>query len=72
MKPRKAKDLRELTDQELQQILRESVETLARLRIQHSLSQLQDTASLKILKKDIARVKTIISERQRAKEYGRK
>ncbi len=72
MKPRKAKDLRELTDQELQQILRESVETLARLRVQHSLSQLQDTASLKILKKDIARIKTIISERQRAKEYGRK
>jgi large subunit ribosomal protein L29 len=67
MKPRKAKDLRELTDQELQQTLKEAVETLARLRVQHSLSQLQDTASLKILRKDIARIKTILSERQRVK-----
>jgi large subunit ribosomal protein L29 len=67
MKPRKAKYLRELTTEELQRILNESVETLARLRVQHSLSQLQDTASLKILKKDIARIKTIIHERQRAK-----
>ncbi|MGB9772071.1 MAG: 50S ribosomal protein L29 [Candidatus Kapaibacteriota bacterium] len=71
MKPRKPNFLRELTDEELQRMLKESVETLARLRIQHTLSQLQDTASLKILKKDIARIKTIISQRQRAKEYGK-
>lgn len=71
MKPRKARYLRELTEEELHRILNESIETLARLRVQHSLSQLQDTASLKILKKDIARIKTIISERQRAKEYGK-
>lgn len=70
MKPRLARYLRELTDEELQRILQESTETLARLRVQHSLSQLQDTASLKILRKDIARIKTIISERQRAKKYG--
>ncbi|MFN3306205.1 MAG: 50S ribosomal protein L29 [Candidatus Kapaibacteriota bacterium] len=71
MKPRLARYLRELTDEELQRILQESIETLARLRVQHSLSQLQDTASLKILRKDIARIKTIIAERQRAKEYGK-
>ncbi len=70
MKPRLARYLRELTDEELHRILQESTETLARLRVQHSLSQLQDTASLKILRKDIARIKTIIAERQRAKEYG--
>ncbi len=67
MKPRKTKDIRELTDEELKHILDESVETLARLRFQKSLSQLQDIASIKVLRKDIARVKTIISERQRAK-----
>lgn len=67
MKPRKPKDLRELTDEELSHILSESVETLARLRFQKSLSQLQDIASIKILRKDIARIKTIISERQIAK-----
>lgn len=67
MKPRKSKDLRELTDEELNHILNESVETLARLRFQKSLSQLQDISSVRILRKDIARIKTIISERQRAK-----
>lgn len=67
MKPRKPKDLRELTDEELTNILNESVETLARLRFQKSLSQLQDISSIRILRKDIARIKTIISERQRAK-----
>ncbi len=70
MKPRKVHYLRELTNDELQRILNESVETLARIRVQHSLSQLQDTASLRILKKDIARIKTIISERQRENKYG--
>ncbi|MCX7879337.1 MAG: 50S ribosomal protein L29 [Ignavibacteria bacterium] len=70
MKPRKAKDLRELTESELLQMLRDTTETLARLRIQHSLSQLQDTASLKVLKKDLARIKTILSEKQRARKNG--
>lgn len=67
MKPRKPKDLRELTNEELNHILNESVETLARLRFQKSLSQLQDISSIRILRKDIARIKTIISERQKAK-----
>lgn len=65
MKPRKAKDLRDLTDDELIGSLQEAQETLAKQRFQHALSQLHDTAYLNILKKDIARIKTIITERQR-------
>jgi large subunit ribosomal protein L29 len=67
MKARKAKDLRELTDKELDNLLDESRETLTRQRIQHSLKQLIDTAGLKVLKKDIARIRTIINERKQAK-----
>ncbi len=67
MKARKAKDLRELTDKELDNLLDESRETLTRQRIQHSLKQLTDTAGLKVLKKDIARIRTIINERKQAK-----
>ncbi len=67
MKPRKAKDLRELSDMELKNLLEESKETLARQRIQHSLKQLTNTASLATLRKDIARIKTIINERKQAK-----
>lgn len=67
MKPRKAKDLRELNDSELERLLQESQETLVKQRFQHSLKQLQDTAYLKILRKDIARINTILTERRNAK-----
>ena len=63
MKPRKAKDLRELPTDELLKTLSESEETLYKQRFQHSLKQLQDTAYLKTLKKDIARMKTVLGER---------
>ncbi|MGQ9818803.1 MAG: 50S ribosomal protein L29 [Candidatus Kapaibacteriales bacterium] len=65
MKPRKAKYLRELTYEELERMLQDSIETLSRLRFQHSLSQLHDTASIKILRKDIARLKLIIAEKHK-------
>lgn len=64
MKQRKASDLRDLTDTELVQLLQESQETLAKQTFQHALKQLQDTAYLKILKSDIARMKTLLNERQ--------
>ena len=63
MKHRKAKDLRDLNNAELTMTLREAQETLAKQRFQHALKQLQDTAYLRILKKDIARMKTIMHER---------
>lgn len=63
MKPRLAKDLRELSDQELLNLVEESEETLAKQKFQHALKQLQDTTYLKILRRDIAKMKTIINER---------
>jgi len=62
MKHRKASDLRELGVEELAQLIEESQETLAKQKFQHSLKQLQDTAYLYILRKDIARMKTILNE----------
>jgi large subunit ribosomal protein L29 len=67
MKPRKPSTIRELSDVEIINSLKEAEETLAKQRFQHSLSQLHDIAYLNILRKDIARMKTIIHERQRAK-----
>lgn len=63
MKARKAKDLRELSNEELIALVNESTDTLAQQRFQNELKQLQDTAYLKILKADIARMKTILTER---------
>ncbi len=65
MKPRKAKDLRELTDEELRILLEESKETLSKQNFQHALKQLHDTSYLKILRRDIARIQTIIKERSK-------
>lgn len=66
MKPRNPKDLRELTDMELVNLLDESRETYAKQQFQHALKQLQDTDYLRILRRDIARIQTILNERERA------
>ena len=63
MKQRKAKDLRDLNDKELLATMKEAQETLAKQRFQHALKQLQDTAYLRILKKDIVRMRTILHQR---------
>ncbi|MBM4177855.1 MAG: 50S ribosomal protein L29 [Ignavibacteria bacterium] len=65
MKARKAKDLVGLSDTELQSFVKESEENVMRLRFQLALGQLQDSSSIKTLRKDIARMKTIIHERTR-------
>ena len=67
MKPRKKSDLLELTPEELESSLKEAKETLSKQKYQHALSQLQDTSYLKILRSDIARMNTILNERNEAK-----
>lgn len=63
MKARKTEDLRELSDSDLMTECRNAQETFAQQRFQNELKQLQDTAYLRILKRDIARMKTILKER---------
>lgn len=70
MKPRKVSDLNELTDSELNRLLQETQETLAKQKFQHALKQLQDTAYLKVVRKDIARIKTIINQRKTTQVNG--
>lgn len=64
MKSRKAKDLRNLSTQELEGFLNESEENVTKLRFQHTLGQLHDTASIRTLRGDIARMKTLLTERK--------
>jgi len=63
MKARKAKDLVGLSDAELQSFVKESEDNVTRLRFQLALGQLQDSSSIKTLRKDIARMKTILHQR---------
>jgi large subunit ribosomal protein L29 len=61
-------EIRDLSDEELQQKEQELLEELFNLRIQHSIGQLENTARLEQARKDIARVKTTI--RHRSLERG--
>lgn len=63
MKGRTAKDLRDLSNEELSIAIRENEETLTKLRFQRVLGQLQNTAQLNTLRKDIARIRTVLHER---------
>ena len=58
----KANELREKNMAELTQELQELKNELFKLRFQHATNQLDNPIKLKNVKKDIARVKTVIRE----------
>ena len=60
----KTKELHELTVNELNAKLKELSEELFNLRFRHAIGQLEDTASLRTCKKEIAKVKTILREKE--------
>ena len=62
----KAKDMRELSAAELNQKLADLKAELFNLRFQHAINQLENPVRLGAVKKDIARVKTIIREKELA------
>lgn len=66
MKARKSEDLRNLNDADLAMNLKDAQETLANLRFKKTLGEVENTTYLKTLRKDIARINTIITERKRS------
>ena len=60
----KIKDIKELGLAELKQKDRDMQEELFRLRIRHTTGQLDSTAMLGKVKKDIARIKTVLREKE--------
>ncbi len=60
----KANELRDKTTAELNQELRELKSELFKLRFQLATSQLDNPMQIKAVKKDIARVKTIMRQRE--------
>ena len=64
----KYKDIRELSDAELAAKLEDGRAELFNLRFQMATSQLDNTARVKLVKRDIARVQTEIRARQIAAE----
>ncbi|WP_427340465.1 50S ribosomal protein L29 [Caloranaerobacter sp. DY30410] len=60
----KAKELRELTTQELNTKLTDLKSELFNLRFQLATGQLDNPMRIKAVRKDIARIKTILRERE--------
>lgn len=60
----KAKELRELSKSELHGKVEDISEELARLRFQHGIRPLENTAGLQRLRKDIARIRTVMHEKE--------
>jgi large subunit ribosomal protein L29 len=64
----KAKELRDLSDEELERRLAEGRENLFNLRFQLATGALENTARLQLAKRDIARILTIQAERENTLE----
>lgn len=58
----KAVQIRELSKGELNEKLNDLKAELFHLRFQHAINQLENPTRLKAVKKDIARIKTILAE----------
>jgi large subunit ribosomal protein L29 len=60
----KIKEVKDLSTDELKQKNMNIAEELFRLRIRHASGQLESPALMKNLRKDIARIKTVLRERE--------
>ena len=60
----KAKELKEMTTAELETKLSELKKDLFFLRMQHATNQLDNPLKINLVKKDIARIKTVIREKE--------
>jgi large subunit ribosomal protein L29 len=64
----KAPEIRELTVDDLRAREKELDDQLFRLRIQKSMGQLEAPAKIRDLRRDLARIKTILREKQQPVE----
>lgn len=66
----KAKELRELTTEELHQKRGDLREDLFRLKMRKAVAQLENPIRLRQLRRDIARVETILRGRETGQDQG--
>ena len=66
----KAKEFRDMTNNELQTKLRDLKAELFNLRFQHAINQLENPMRIHVVKKDIARVRTIMRAEELREQAG--
>jgi large subunit ribosomal protein L29 len=59
----KAKEIRELSAQEIRNKLADAREELMKLRFQQVMGQLTDTSRLRVVRRDVAKMETILNEK---------
>ncbi|MEL6676257.1 MAG: 50S ribosomal protein L29 [Bacteroidota bacterium] len=64
----KAKEIRDLTTAEIQARIKDVSDTLLRLRLNHAVSAIESPSEIQDARKTIARLKTILQERQLAEQ----
>ena len=64
----KAREIRELSVAELSQKIRETRDELFNAKIKHATGQLEDTAKLGRLRREVARMNTVLSEKREASQ----
>ena len=67
----KTPEIRERTDEELVTLSRQLAEDHYKLRVQKATNQLEDTNAPRRVRKDLARVNTILRARQLGKEQSK-
>jgi large subunit ribosomal protein L29 len=67
MKSSKPKALRELTQAEMATKLREARENLFKLRLRRETRQLEDAVSLRVARRDVARLMGLMHEKRKSK-----
>ncbi|HRJ75355.1 MAG TPA: 50S ribosomal protein L29 [Anaerolineales bacterium] len=72
MKAMKSEDIRKLAPEEIRTKIADARDEVMKLRFQQVTGQLTDPSRLKILRRDIARMETILREIERAAVEGEK
>jgi large subunit ribosomal protein L29 len=67
----KIHEIKEMKSDELVKRIEEEEKNLVDLRFAHQLKQLTNTAKLSLVKKDIARMKTVLKERKTEKSISK-
>ncbi|MEM7656504.1 MAG: 50S ribosomal protein L29 [Bacteroidota bacterium] len=66
----KASEIRDLTDQEIIARITEEEDNLLKLRLNHAVSSIENPSEIRETRRDIARMRTILKERQSAEQQS--
>lgn len=63
-----ARELRDMTDDQLLDAIEDKKQEIFNLRFQQASGQLENTNAIKYVRRDVARLKTILAQRQQASQ----